>query len=111
MKITNLHSARDDVPIGIRGVRLERSGELTNFYDNNLTKVIKENEDLDPIKTKISLGLKGLDPGILKPFYWMSAKTFDFRLKRKMKDLGADFAYIQFGALYDCYDFFRLNSN
>ena len=107
MIITNLHDIKDDVPLAVRGVRL-KAKELNNFYDKDLTRIVNEYNGQNPIENKIKLGLKGFKPGVFFPLFWANHKTFDWRLKRKMQKLGANFVYIQFGCFYDSYDFFKL---
>ncbi len=108
MRTTDLHDVRDDVPRLWGGVRLKENGESSYLCDDDLTQVFRENEGQIPIASKIRLGLKGFKPGIFYPLYWIDVRTFDWRLKRKMKKLRADFVFIQFGTFYDCYDFYRL---
>lgn len=62
MRITNLHDARDDIPIVIRGTKLKKDGKLNHFWDEDLIKILKGDSRKAPIKTRIKLRLRGYNP-------------------------------------------------
>jgi hypothetical protein len=107
MKITNLYDAVDDIPLGIRGVKLE-DGELKNFSREDLKEIVRRNEGVKPTRTRIVPGATIYHPPEHNPIFLLKAYTHDWRLKRRMKKEGANFAYIQFGGLCACYDFYRI---
>ena len=108
MIITDLHEKVDDRPIWLLGAKLN-NGKLEKSEGREMQNFMDEHGDLQPIKSQIEKyspylsTIKG--PGLHDK---IKAYTFDYRLKGKMKRAQANFAFVQIGGLFTCYDFYKI---
>ena len=107
MRIRSLHDRVDDVPLAVRGVKLE-NGQFQNFYDGELQELVEQHEGQVPVSSEIVTGATVYHPPTWNPLWWIKSMTHDWRLKKKMQKEDVNFAYLQFGASCVSYDFFKI---
>lgn len=102
--ITDLHDLIDDIPISYCGIEL-KGRKLCPMDGKELERIIQQ-MDLKPANTKIERGSPQTAHWYDIPFLYRMV-TWEWRVKRAMKERNFDFAVIQIGYYNICYDFYK----
>ena len=107
MRHTDLHNAVDDIPTGLLGIKL-LNGKLQNFYGTDLEQLMNRH-DVGPVKTKVrNMAMLRRANNLPKPILNLLIRIEDYGLRRTMKKYDCNFALLQAGDFFACYDFYKI---